>query len=192
MGRPRQADHVRWGRSLIGVILGVPRRSQEKATYITRFEYGRTRAWFVRFERGGRPVRKLFSDGVYGGTEQALRAAEAFRESTLKTLPAPILREQSLPGEGRVYTEWRSYRHRKTGELVYYRTWSAWIRIAKGVIRHTGYSIRKHGRLGAREKAEAWLRMHQENQRRNYMRRKAFRTKACSPQPSRTFSNPSR
>ncbi len=170
----------------------MPRRSQEKATFITRFEYGRTRAWWVRFERQGNKVRKLFSDSIYGGTEQALRAATTFRDCTLKTLPPPVTQEQCLPGEGRVYLEWRSYRHRKSGELVYYRAWSAWIRIAQGVIRHTGYSIRKHGRLGAREKAEAWLRMHQENQRRNYMRRKAFRTKACSPQPSRTFSNPSR
>lgn len=192
MGRSGQADHVRRRGPLIGVFLGVPRRSEKNATYITRFEYGRTRAWWVRFERRGNFVRKLFSDSVYGGTEQALRAAEAFRDQKLKELPPALLGEQAFPGEGRIYLEWRSYRHRKTGELVYYRTWSAWIRIAKVVIRHTGYSIRKHGRLGAREKAEAWLRMHQENQRRNYMRRKAFRTKACSPQPSRTFSKPSR
>lgn len=100
MDRPGQADHVRWGRSLIGVFLGVPRRSAETATYITRFEYGRTRAWWVRFERQGQPIRKLFSDAAsdaaYGGTEKALREAETFRDRTLKTLPPPLIREQSL------------------------------------------------------------------------------------------------
>lgn len=59
------------------------------------------------------------------------------------------------PGNGRVYREVRSYRDRKTGELVYYPTWSAWIRVK--VACHTGYSIHKYGELGAKAKAEAWL-----------------------------------
>lgn len=49
--------------------------------------------------------------------------------------------------EGRVYLEWRSYRHRKSGELVYYQAWSAWIRIAKGVIRKDCSRMRGGGNV---------------------------------------------
>ena len=55
--------------------------------HITRFDYGRTRGWWVRIHRQPNPCSKLFSDGKHGGTEQALEAAKAWRDEMLKDRP---------------------------------------------------------------------------------------------------------
>ncbi len=48
-----------------------------------------TRGWQVRLSRGGRRLTKFFSDRVYGGAEEALRAARVFRDELIDRLPAP-------------------------------------------------------------------------------------------------------
>jgi len=55
--------------------------------HITRFEYGNTRGWWVRIRRKPNPCSKLFSDGKYGGKDEALEKALAWRDENLKTRP---------------------------------------------------------------------------------------------------------
>ncbi|MFW6346995.1 MAG: hypothetical protein ACOC2C_00120 [Cyclonatronaceae bacterium] len=43
-----------------------------------------TFGWFVRIRRDGRQVSKFFSDGKYGGRDEALLKAVAFRDAHLK------------------------------------------------------------------------------------------------------------
>lgn len=120
---------------------------------ILRFDYGRTHGWWVRFERGGSPIRKLFSDRRYGGRRAALKHAKAFRDGA--PIEPKVLPAQSRPGQGRVYLELRSYRDR-SGTLQHYQAWSAWIRV-DGRPRHTSYSIPKHGGPAAKRLAKQWL-----------------------------------
>ncbi len=133
----------------------MPRHRGRPPEFITRVDSHRAHGWWVRITRSGQRVSKLFSDTVFGGKAKARRQAVAFRDRQLEELPSPAHGRQMKPGTGRVYREIRSYRDRKTGELVYYPAWSAWIRVK--VACHTGYSIPKHGELGAKKKAEAWL-----------------------------------
>lgn len=55
--------------------------------YIIRFDYGNTRGWWVRIRRKAHSCSKLFSDGVYGGTEAAKEAAIAWRDEMLRKHP---------------------------------------------------------------------------------------------------------
>lgn len=55
--------------------------------HITRFDYGRTRGWWVRIRRRPHPCSKLFSDRIYGSSEKALEAARAWRDEKLETRP---------------------------------------------------------------------------------------------------------
>ena len=70
--------------------------------HITRFEYGNTRGWWVRIRRKPNPCSKLFSDGKYGGKEQALEKAVAWREEKLKTRP-PLAYPIEERGNKQVY-----------------------------------------------------------------------------------------
>lgn len=70
--------------------------------YIVRFSYeskkdGRkTRGWFVKIVNNRLIVRKLFSDGLYGGTKPALAAAVEFRNNKLQKVKHSVPR-LSLP-----------------------------------------------------------------------------------------------
>ncbi len=44
-------------------------------------------AWLVNFSRGGRTFQMTFSDGTYGGNEQALTVAKAYRDAVLSVVP---------------------------------------------------------------------------------------------------------
>lgn len=43
-----------------------------------------TYGWFVRIRRDGNKVSKFYSDGKYGGKEEALRKAQEFRDENLE------------------------------------------------------------------------------------------------------------
>lgn len=49
-------------------------------TNIKRVEYARCKGWNFRVYRGDETHSKLFSDGVYGGSKQALEAAIAYQK----------------------------------------------------------------------------------------------------------------
>lgn len=44
-------------------------------------------AWLVNLSRGGRTFQMTFSDGTYGGQNQALTVATAYRDAVLKVVP---------------------------------------------------------------------------------------------------------
>ena len=44
-------------------------------------------AWLVNFSRGGKTFQMTFSDGTYGGNEQALTVAKAYRDAVLSVVP---------------------------------------------------------------------------------------------------------
>ncbi|KQQ59629.1 hypothetical protein ASF69_10860 [Rhizobium sp. Leaf311] len=43
-------------------------------------------AWHVNFSRGGKTFQMTFSDGTYGGNEQALTVAKAYRDAVLSVV----------------------------------------------------------------------------------------------------------
>lgn len=62
-------------------------RTFPKHKNVFRIITGNTVGWQVRIERNKRQYNRLFSDGVYGTTEAALRAALAWRDGLLDLLP---------------------------------------------------------------------------------------------------------
>ena len=60
--------------------------------HITRLDYQKTHGWWVRIRRKSNPCSKLFSDGVYGGRDNALAAATAWRDDKLDSAPKQTIR----------------------------------------------------------------------------------------------------
>lgn len=44
-------------------------------------------AWMVNMSRGGKSIHMTFSDSTYGGKEQALEVAQAYRDAVLRVVP---------------------------------------------------------------------------------------------------------
>lgn len=133
---------------------------------LIRVDYPRVHGYFVRFERGAKPVRKLFSDGPHGGQRPALRAATALRDRMAPRMPKPQ-RHRTPPSPGRVYRGVASWRD-AAGELHAYACFYVWIKIAPGRRRYTKFSADRHGSREARAMAAAKLRGWQVEQARNY------------------------
>lgn len=59
--------------------------------HVTRLDYERTHAWWVRFQRGPsgarRTASKMFSDGKWGGKKKALARALAWRDANEHRYP---------------------------------------------------------------------------------------------------------
>lgn len=53
-------------------------------------------AWLVNFSRGGKTFQMTFSDGTYGGNEQALTVAKAYRDAVLSVVPPLTNREMRM------------------------------------------------------------------------------------------------
>ncbi|MDQ0458479.1 AP2/ERF family transcription factor [Rhizobium paknamense] len=65
-------------------------RFHDEAMYaIHRLDVDRHKqnAWMVNLSRGGRPIRMTFSDSTYGGKDQALEVAQAYRDAVLRVVP---------------------------------------------------------------------------------------------------------
>jgi len=60
-----------------------------------------THGFQVHFLRGAEAVTRMFSDTVYGGKEQARRAARKFKREAMRDLPARIFRGPVAADEGR-------------------------------------------------------------------------------------------
>lgn len=138
-----------------------------KLRHISRFEYGRTIAWWVRVYRGEKLYSKLFSDRAYGGKRKALAKALAYRDRLLKRVPLPIQPQPVPPGPGYVKRETRHY-YDSQGTRRSYEAWTGWIRIAPKKAASTNWSISKWGSLGAKKMAEAWLKEVRKEQKKNY------------------------
>lgn len=53
-------------------------------------------AWLVNFSRGGKTFQMTFSDGTYGGNEQALTVAKAYRDVVLSVVPPLTNRDMRM------------------------------------------------------------------------------------------------
>jgi hypothetical protein len=150
---------------------GTSQGRNPKMKYIVRYEYGRTRAWWVRIERPGFVKRKLFSDSVYGGKRKALQTAQKYRDSLCKMAPPRVRKPLELNREGSfkrqqrwVYTV-RNGRKCKTHQVD---TWIAWIRVAPDRLASTNWSIEKWGVREAKRRMLQWLEQKRKEQRKNY------------------------
>jgi hypothetical protein len=121
---------------------------------ITRFDYGKTHGWWVRFQRSTpagvkRVVSKMFSDAVHGGKGKALRAAVAWRDETAATIRPARPRTARRSG----YVK-RVEVARRAG---FSRVYLAWIRMPNGQAASTSYSIEKWGEREAKRLCERYL-----------------------------------
>lgn len=130
---------------------------------ITRFDYRKTHGYWVRFE-GAAPITKLFSDGVYGGKRNALKAAQSFRDEWVASHDLTRRRaRRAPPGPGTLRRKW--HWQRKSWSLV----WEAYIKVTpeRGHAA-TRYSIDKWGSAEAKRRCEAWLERKRKEQAKAY------------------------
>jgi hypothetical protein len=138
--------------------MGLGRISSPKAMKreknITRFDYGKTHGWWVRFQRSTdagikRVVSKMFSDAVHGGKTKALKAAVAWRNQTAATIRPARRRTPRASG----YVK-RVELTRRVGVSPVYL---AWIRMPDGRAASTSFSIEKWGERGAKRRCQLYL-----------------------------------
>lgn len=126
---------------------------------ISRYDYGRAHGWLARVYRTvdgvSTCVRRLFSDGAYGGVEEALDAAIAWRNAQLAVLPE-ARPSKRVDGYGYVRRALRSYRT-ASGELKTYEAFEANVWDEQGKPSSTAWSIERHGEARAKAECEAWL-----------------------------------
>jgi hypothetical protein len=145
---------------------------------ISRLDYGRTAAWWVRFTRldsagAKRVVSKMFSDGVHGGKRKALVAATQWRDRMARKLRPPARgggHEPVPPGYG--YVKRIEVKRRVDWHPVYV----AWVRVDGGRNRQTTCSVRLWGEMGAKRRCQRWL-VKQRRELRARMSRKKVRKK---------------
>lgn len=148
---------------------------------ITRFDYGKTHGWWVRFQRGVGSEKSvtsaLFSDAKWSGKRKALDAAKKWRNRTEREVGKPVLPKPEVPpGYGYV-------RRADVKQRVRHTTcWVAWLRIEDKRCQSTKFSVETHGNQEARRRAEAWL----EQKRRELRKRLGHplpRLKVTPPPP---------
>ncbi|MCF1468981.1 AP2 domain-containing protein [Agrobacterium vitis] len=74
----------------VGPKISPETRFHDEAMYaVHRVDTDRHRqnAWLVHLTRGGKTIQMTFSDGTYGGKEQALEVAQAYRDAVLRVVP---------------------------------------------------------------------------------------------------------
>lgn len=130
--------------------------------YIHRVDHpgSHTHCWRVTIQRQTHIYREAFSDGQYGGCQQALEAAEAYRDAILHKHPpfskpdyCAIVKKNNrsgISGLTRV-DRWELRRGRRVRRLCWEVQWP----IGNGRARHRKFSILKYGEEGALQKALA-------------------------------------
>jgi hypothetical protein len=148
--------------------------------HITRLDYARTHAWWVRFQRGPTGARttysKMFSDKRCGGKLKARRAAIRWRDEN-----APRFPKQHKPGSGRKpqpagYSSLtrfvRSYRL-VDNSTSQHRMLQVRFKMTKTTFRTRLISIDKWGNDGAEGLALQWLQARKRELKKRQQRRKA-------------------
>ncbi len=77
---------------------GAPQFHENDMYAINRVDADRhgQNAWLVNFSRGGKTFQMTFSDGTYGGNEQALTVAKAYRDAVLSVVPPLTNRDMRM------------------------------------------------------------------------------------------------
>ena len=142
-----------------------PRRSKAEGTWgqypksISRIETIKHSAWYVRIYFEGAYVRKTFSDGVYGGKENAFREALQWRDDMERRMGKPrterSVRKKTVVDDSDIGIHRRIANHIKRGR-VYYRdiyevTWTP----EPGKVSRTTVSVTKYGEEEALRMARA-------------------------------------
>ena len=126
---------------------------------MSRYAYGRARGWLARVYRtveGERVVtRRLFSDGVHGGTEGAYHAAAAWVIAERESLPETRASKR-VAGYGYVRRALRKYTT-ASGEVRTYEAFEANVWDHEGRPSQTAWSIERHGEERAKAACDAWL-----------------------------------
>lgn len=111
--------------------------------HITRLDYQKTHGWWVRIRRKSNPCSKLFSDGVYGGRDNALKEAIAWRDDKLANAPKQTYR-----------TSESSSKTVKTGVPG---LCVSFVNGAQGSLAHLQVSVQRHGkRTSTRYSISKW------------------------------------
>ncbi|MEY4545375.1 MAG: hypothetical protein RL685_1570 [Pseudomonadota bacterium] len=128
-----------------------------KLLNISRLDYERTHAWWVRFQRGSgterRVVSKMFSDALHGGKRKALLAAQLWRDRMAPKVPRSQRRSELTVPPGYGYVKRRELLRRSSRQACYV----AWLRVEDGCAKSTSRSVRVYGERGAKADAELWL-----------------------------------
>ena len=135
--------------------------------HITRLDYERTHAWWVRFQRGPKGKRKtaskMFSDGKWGGKRKALAAALAWRDANASRHPA--LPRGGPNGSGRKpqpigyssVTAFLRSSHRSDGRVRETPVLLGRFKTGEGRFATLQLSVSKWGSM-TRSKIDAWIR----------------------------------
>ena len=140
------------------------KRRPHRLRNITRLDYARTHAWWVRFQRGPRGSKrkvhsKMFGDVKYGGKANALKAAIRWRdenEHLYPCLPNGAGRKPSPLGVASIRATWAATRLRN-GTPVRRRVFVARYKSAPNHFDVLRISITKYGVEKAYALAEAWV-----------------------------------
>ena len=142
-----------------------PRKSKADGTWgqypksVSRIETLKHSAWYVRIFYQGAYVRKTFSDTIYGGKENALVEAVAWRDEMEKQMGKPRtersvrkknLAEDEYAGIHRRQMKAKSSAGKEYERDVYEITWSP----EPGKVSRTTVSVAKHGEEKALEMAK--------------------------------------
>ena len=125
------------------------KRKRPKHRHIQRMDYQHVQGWWVRFQRYQKIAKsKLFSDGKHGGKGKSLKAAIAWRDATLPTLP-PLpergyFRTCKRNITGTVGVNYQQYLRKKKYLVEQYSI--TWFDPVTKVQAHRGRSCRKYGR----------------------------------------------
>ncbi len=121
-------------------------------------EASHTHCWRVTVQRRSRIYVQSFSDGRYGGSQQALLAAKAYRDELIASHPplskpvyCGILKRTNRSGVSGVTRSdrWENYKGRRVRRL----NWEAQWPIEYCRSRHKKFSILKYGEEGAYRRA---------------------------------------
>lgn len=127
--------------------------------HLTRLDYRRMHGWWARIQRGGKRkvvlTSRFFSDFRWGGEEEALEEAKAWRDRELPRHPRPYLHQSNQKKPAGAAYVYRSERRGVNGPLAF---WAAVLRREGGRRVWTTYSIGLWGERGAREKCLEWVR----------------------------------
>jgi len=120
---------------------------------VLRYDYAKTHGWWVRVTRDKAHFRQLFSDGVYGSVDNALRLALVYRHQLLSSFPMTIQRTNSrnLPSD----PEQRVFLQSEPGAKQPYVHWLAKWYDEKHKIKTKSFSVLKFGHAQARSLALA-------------------------------------
>lgn len=124
-------------------------RSNKADRNITRMEHAKVTGYWVRVVKDGTLYQKLFSDNQYGGKEQALFLARAYRDELRQrlygTAAACVRQVRTSFKSNRSGVIGVHYAERKRGNSVSRSFVASWCPLSGGPQKHKSFSVAKYG-----------------------------------------------